>query len=81
MSKARHSKSCRASGGGVMDGDADDADGVKVGGDMIIGKAAKPQMDKIGGNKAKARMDRPRRASGGRVPTATSPMSSAASKG
>lgn len=80
MSKARHMKKCRASGGVVYSGSGSNV--VKEAMEKKHGGAVKKEVDKPEGKKPKARMDkRPRRASGGRVGADKSPFSSAARPG
>jgi hypothetical protein len=81
MSRLRHEKQKKASGGVVYSGAgsnvAKEAMERKHG-----GKVEKKEVEKPEGKKPKARMDkRPRRASGGRVGSDKSPFSSAARPG
>lgn len=80
MSRARHGKTKKASGGVVYSGAGSNV--AKEAMEKKGGGAVCKEVDKPEGKKPKQRMDkRPRRASGGRVGADKSPFSSAARPG
>ncbi len=76
MSRARHAKSCKADGGKVPMIAAGNPNVIKEAESKKKGGRVKKMVGMEGG-KSKHRMDRPRRASGGKVGANTHPFSTA----
>lgn len=76
MSRARHAKSCKASGGRLPERAGGNPEVFKEAEEKKKGGAVKKHVG-MEGAKSKHRMDRPRRASGGGVNATNHPFSSA----